>query len=161
MILETILGSALGGALRLAPEILRWLDRKADRAHELAMLDRQAEGDKQRAAAHLAEIQAAGAVAFDASALQALTEALRGQAEMAVAAGGRMAALSASVRPVATYWLLLLYGLAKAAACAAGVAAGSGWLEAVQAAYTPADQTLLSGVLNFWFLDRVMRRSGA
>ena len=161
MIAETLVGGILGGALRLAPEVLKWMDRKADRAHELAMFDKQLDADRQRSANHQAEIRAAGQVAFDASAVDALKEALRGQAEMAVAAGSRMAALSASVRPVATYWLLLLYGSAKVAAFVAAIGAGTNWSVAVQAAYTADDAALLGGVLNFWFLDRVLRRAGA
>ena len=36
--IETLLGGLLGGAFRLAPEILKWLDRKGERGHERAML---------------------------------------------------------------------------------------------------------------------------
>ena len=35
--IETLLGGLLGGAFRLAPEILKWLDRQGERGHELAM----------------------------------------------------------------------------------------------------------------------------
>ena len=35
--IETLLGGLLGGAFRLAPELLKWLDRKGERGHELAM----------------------------------------------------------------------------------------------------------------------------
>ncbi len=38
--IETLLGGLLGGAFRLAPEILKWLDRKGERGHELAMQDK-------------------------------------------------------------------------------------------------------------------------
>ena len=31
--IETLLGGLLGGAFRLAPEILKWLDRKGERGH--------------------------------------------------------------------------------------------------------------------------------
>ena len=37
--IETLLGGLLGGAFRLAPEILKWLDRKGERGHELAYVD--------------------------------------------------------------------------------------------------------------------------
>ena len=35
--IETLLGGLLGGAFRLAPEILKWMDRNGERSHELAM----------------------------------------------------------------------------------------------------------------------------
>lgn len=161
MILETLLGGVTGGLFRLTPELLRWLDRKSERAHELAMFDRQLEADKLRSSLHVQEVQAAGQIALDGSALDALRDALKGQAEMAVAAGGAFAGLSASVRPVATYWLLALYGAAKAGAAAALVAAGSSVAAAAQVTWGEADMAMLSGVLNFWFLDRVIRKQAA
>jgi hypothetical protein len=36
-----VLGSILGGLFRLAPEVLKWLDKKNERQHELAMFNRQ------------------------------------------------------------------------------------------------------------------------
>jgi len=49
MILETILiGSALGGLFRLAPEVIRLLDKPSDRKHELAMMDKNLEYDAAR-----------------------------------------------------------------------------------------------------------------
>lgn len=46
--IETLLGGLLGGAFRLAPEILKWLDRKGERGHELAMQDKALEFEKLR-----------------------------------------------------------------------------------------------------------------
>ncbi len=46
--IETLLGGLLGGAFRLAPEILEWLDRKGERGHELAMQDKALEFEKLR-----------------------------------------------------------------------------------------------------------------
>ena len=47
--IETLLGGLLGGAFRLAPEILKWMDRKSERGHELAMQDKALEFEKNRA----------------------------------------------------------------------------------------------------------------
>jgi len=68
-------------------------------------------------------------------------------------------ALSASVRPVITYWFMGLYCAAKTAAFAAAVTAGAAWGEAILHAWTEADQALWAGVLNFWFLGRVFDRA--
>jgi hypothetical protein len=56
--IETLLGGLLGGAFRLAPEILKWLDRKGERGHELAMQDKALEFEKIRGAQRMAEIGA-------------------------------------------------------------------------------------------------------
>ena len=56
--IETLLGGLLGGAFRLAPEILKWLDRKDERKHELSMFDKQLEADKLKGDQALAQINA-------------------------------------------------------------------------------------------------------
>ena len=38
---ETLFGGLLGGLFRLAPEVLKWLDKKDERSHELSMLDKE------------------------------------------------------------------------------------------------------------------------
>ena len=70
-------------------------------------------------------------------------------------------ALSTSVRPIITYLFMALYCTAKATAFFAALNGGAGWVQAVQAAWTPADQALLSGILNFWFISRVRERRDA
>ena len=154
--IETLLGGLLGGAFRLAPEILKWLDRKGERGHELAMQDKALEFEKLRGAQRMAEIGASADAAWNSGAIEALKEA--------VAAQGRptgvrwVDALSTSVRPVITYWFMALYCAAKAAAFAAAVTAGTGSGTAILQAWTDADQALWAGVLNFWFLGRVFDR---
>ena len=56
--IETLLGGLLGGAFRLAPEILKWLDRKGERGHELSMQDKAIEFEKIRGAQRISEIGA-------------------------------------------------------------------------------------------------------
>jgi hypothetical protein len=67
-------------------------------------------------------------------------------------------ALSSSVRPIITYWLMALYCAAKTVAFVAALNAGAVWGAAVLAAWSEADQALWAGVLNFWFLGRVFDR---
>ena len=154
--IETLLGGLLGGAFRLAPEILKWLDRKGERGHELAMQDKAIEFEKLRGAQRMAEIGAAADAAWNTGAINALKEAVAAQGHQS---GVRWAdALSASVRPVITYWFMGLYCAAKTAAFAAALTAGAGWGEAILHAWTDADQALWAGVLNFWFLGRVFDR---
>ncbi len=135
--IETLLGGLLGGAFRLAPEVLKWLDRKGERGHELSMQDKALEFERLRGAQRMAEIGAAADGAWNVGAIEALRES--------VAAQGRRSsvrwadALSISVRPVITYWFMALYCAAKTAAFAAAVTAGAGWGTAVLHAWTEAD----------------------
>jgi hypothetical protein len=105
----------------------------------------------------MAEIGASADAAWNTGAIDALKDAIRTQGEKT---GVRWAdALSASVRPVITYWFMALYCAAKTAAFMAAVAAGAGWGVAILHAWTEADQALWAGVLNFWFLGRVFDRA--
>lgn len=151
--IETLLGGLLGGTFRLAPEVLKLLDRKSERTHELSMQDKALDFEKLRGANRMAEIDASAKAAFDTASLDALKESIKGQSEKTGVAW--VDALSASVRPVLTYWFMFLYCVAKTAAFAAAVASGAGWGTAAIAAWTEADQALWAGVLNFWFLGRV------
>ena len=75
--IETLLGGLLGGAFRLAPEILKWLDRKGERGHELAMQDKALEFEKIRGAQRMAEIGASADAAWNVGAINALRDAVR------------------------------------------------------------------------------------
>ncbi len=154
--IETLLGGLLGGAFRLAPEVLKWLDRKGERGHELAMQDKALEFEKLRGAQRMSEIGAGADAAWNAGAIETLREAVAAQGQRSRVRWAD--ALSISVRPVITYWFMSLYCAAKTAAFAAAVSAGVGWGEAILHAWTEADQALWAGVLNFWFLGRVFDR---
>jgi hypothetical protein len=154
--IETLLGGLLGGAFRLAPEILKWMDRNGERSHELSMQDKALEFERLRGAQRMGEIGAAADAAWNTGAIEALREAVAAQGQRS---GVRWAdALSISVRPVITYWFMALYCAAKTAAFVAAVTAGANWGTAVLHAWTEADQALWAGLLNFWFLGRVFDR---
>ena len=154
--IETLLGGLLGGAFRLAPDLLKLLDRKGERGHELTMQDKALKFEKLRGVQRMSEIGAGADAAWNVGAIETLREAVRTQGEKT---GVRWAdALSSSVRPVITYWFIALYCAAKTATVAAALTGGAGWGVAILYAWTEADQALWAGVLNFWFLGRVFDR---
>jgi hypothetical protein len=155
--IETLLGGLLGGLFRMAPEVLKWLDRQGERGHELAMQDKALDFEKLRGAQRMAEIGASADAAWNAGAIEALREAVAAQGQQSRVRWAD--ALSSSVRPVITYWFMALYCAAKLAAFAAALTAGAGWGVAILHAWTEADQALWAGVLNFWFLGRVFDRA--
>lgn len=155
-----VLGSLIGGLFRLAPEVLKFLDKKNERGHELAMFDRQCQLEAQRGAQKLQEIGAQHAMAVDTGVLDAFKSAIDQQTEMAKAAGGWVASLSASVRPVVTYWVLGIWSFIHV------WFAWNAWVNGM----APADvfklmmsadfAALVSGTLNYWFLDRTLAKRG-
>lgn len=155
-----ILGSLIGGIFRLAPEVLKWLDKKNEREHELAMFERQVDLEKTRGQQKLAEIGAQRDLAVDTGAMEAFKAAIDQQTEMVKAAGGWAATVSATVRPVMTYYLLALYGIAKATALIAAMWNGEPALHVLSECWDPEDMALLCGVVNYWIMDRTLAKRG-
>ena len=155
-----LLGSVFGGLFRLAPEVLKWLDKKNERAHELAMFDRQCELEAQRGAQKLAEIGAAREAAVDIGAMAAFNAAIQQQADMVKAAGGWAATLSASVRPVVTYWVLFLWSAVHAVFMWNAWSSGAPAMEVFKQIMSPDFSALLAGTINYWFLDRTLAKRG-
>ncbi len=155
-----LLGSIFGGLFRLAPEVLKWLDKKNERQHELAMFDRQCELEAQRGAQKLAEIGAQREAAVDVGAMAAFNAAINQQTEMVKAAGGWVASLSASVRPVVTYWVLFIWSFIHVWFAWNAWLAGAAPADVFRIMMTPDMSALVSGTLNYWFLDRTLAKRG-
>lgn len=155
-----LMGSIFGGLFRLAPEMLKWLDKKDERKHELAMFKNQCELESQRGAQKLQEIGAERDMAVDTGVMAAFKAAIDSQTEMTKAAGGWIAALSASVRPIVTYWIMFVWSFAHV------WLAYSGWNrglppDQVFGLMMSADFTaLVAGTINYWFMDRTLAKRG-
>ena len=102
-----LVGGITGAITRLVPEAFKFADRAAERKHELAMQDKALEFEKLRASHKLEEINAAGSAVYDMEGLETLKDAIKGQSEKT---GVKWVdALSATVRPVITYWMMGLF----------------------------------------------------
>ena len=154
-----VLGSLIGGLFRLAPEVLKFLDKKNERQHELSMFDKQCELEKQKGDQKLAEIGAAREATVDAGVLEALNRIINQQTELGKSAGW-VASLSASVRPIVTYWVLALWSFIHAWFAWNAWAAGAPPVEVFRTMMTADFAALVSGTLNYWFLDRTLAKRG-
>ena len=155
-----LLGSIFGGVFRLAPEVLKWMDKKNEREHELNMFKFQCDLEAQRGAQKLAEIGAQREAAVDVGVMDAFNNAITQQAEMVKAAGGWVASLSASVRPVVTYWVLFIWSFIHVWFAWNAWLAGAPATEVFKTMMTPDFSALLSGTINYWFLDRTLSKRG-
>lgn len=155
-----LLGSIFGGIFRMAPEVLKWLDKKNEREHELNMFKFQCDLEAQRGAQKLAEIGAQREAAIDVGVMDAFNNAITQQAEMVKAAGGWVASLSASVRPVVTYWVLFVWSFIHVWFAWNAWLAGAPAVEVFKTMMTPDFSALLSGTINYWFLDRTLSKRG-
>lgn len=155
-----IFGSLLGGIFRLAPEVLKFFDKKNERSHELLMFQRQCDLEQIRGQQKLAEIGAARDAAIDVGVMDAFNAAINQQAEMAKAAGGWAAALSASVRPVVTYWVILLWSFIHIWFAWNAWLQGASPRDVFNTMMTADFMALVSGTINYWFLDRTLKQRG-
>jgi len=155
-----VFGSLLGGIFRLAPEVIKFFDKKNERDHELLMFGQQCQLETLRGQQKLAEIGAQREATVDASVMNAFNSAIEQQTEMVKAAGGWVASLSASVRPIVTYWILFIWSFIHIwFAWNAWVTGASP--DAVFRLMMSGDMAaLVSGTLNYWFLDRTLAKRG-
>ncbi len=152
MILETLLSGIGGGILRLLPEALSFFDRKNERKHELDMLSAEMQYATLKGEQEMRRTEAAISV----SELDAITQAVREQGETARSAGWFVAALSALVRPLITYWFTALYTGAKLAGMWIAVDQGADWKDVLFSTWTEDDMQIYSMILVFWFMGRTI-----
>ena len=155
-----IFGSLLGGLFRLAPEVLKFLDKKNERGHELEMFDRQCQLESQRGQQRMDEIGARHEATIDAGVINAFNAAIESQTEMVKAAGGFAASLSASVRPVVTYWILFIWSGVHLWMAYSSWRTGMEPTEVFKLMMSADFSALVSGTLNYWFLDRTLSKRG-
>lgn len=155
-----LFGGLLGGIFRLAPEVLKYFDKKSEREHELAMFNRQCELEQLRGQQRLAEIGAQRDAAIDVGVMDAFQAAINQQTEMVKAAGGFAAKLSASVRPVVTYWIMALWSFIHLWFAYQAHKAGASPEVVFKTMMTVDFCALVSGTINYWFLDRTLKQRG-
>jgi hypothetical protein len=136
--MEQLLSLGLGGILRLAPEVLDFFDRKARRAHDVVMADKGLEKG-----------------AIDAEGV-ALAEAVKAQG---VLTGIRWAdALNVLVRPVITYWwVIILYTAYLVASFVVILDSGEGMAASIVRLFGANEKGIVNTIISFWFVDRVIR----
>lgn len=152
--IETLLGGVFGGLLRLAPEALKFFDRKNERQHELAMLSAEMEFAKVRGEIAMKQVEATMTMAE----LNTIGEAFKEQSATAKAAGKFVAALSALVRPIVTYLFVGMYAAVKVASYLMALQQGGEWKSVLVTMWTQDDMGLLMMILTFWFVGRVWER---
>ena len=149
-----LLGSIFGGLFRLAPEVLKWLDKKNERAHELSMFTLQTDLEKLRGQFKMEEKY----VDYSVQQLDTIKEAFKEQATTAKEAGWFVAAVSALVRPGITWALFFMYATVKAAALVMAYQTGGHWTEVVSKVWDADDFAMLNMCLTFWFVGRSIEK---
>lgn len=147
----TILGSALGFATSIVPEILAFLKQAQKNKQDLAMLEAKA-----KYATHLSELK------IDELNVQADITEMQGIHQMQSAANANSkfaAALSGSVRPIIAYAFMLLFLVIKGlAAWQVYTDAGLNWSRMMTVVWDQETQILWSAIISFYFGHRAMQK---
>ena len=161
----TILSGIFGGLLRLAPELLKFLDAKNDRQHELDMQDKQLEFLKVQGQTRVDEISIQGKIDLARADLDvqkaqfdAYQAAMAEQASMAIAGGAWTAAISAIVRPAITFMVFTMWMAYKSCMLIAAFETGGGIVQAIITSWPQDDVAMLTMILSFWFVGRAIEK---
>ena len=149
-----LLGSIFGGLFRLAPEVLKFLDKKNERAHELNMFRLQTDLEKLRGEFRVEEKY----VDYSIQQMDTIKAAFQEQAETAKAAGWFVSAISALVRPGITWALFFMYAAVKAAALVIAFETGAVWTEVVTKVWDEDDFGVFTMCLTFYFVSRPLEK---
>jgi len=149
-----LLGSIFGGVFRLAPEILKFLDKKNERSHELNMFQLQTDLEKMRGQFRMEEKYVEHSVAQ----LDTIKEAFKEQSETAKNAGWFVSAISALVRPGITWALFFMYAAVKVAALYMAFLTNEPWYEVIQQTWDADDFGIFTMCISFWFVGRSIEK---
>ena len=146
--LEALLPPLFGALMRLVPEVLSMLDRGSARTHELAMMDKQLEADKQRANDQQAVLAA------NYSTVQMGATLTSQELQFKSVGIPWVDALSTMVRPILAFqWLVVVYPTITVASFFCAIYAGEPALDALKVVAAQI-QPFVELMAGYWFLDR-------
>lgn len=154
----TLLGALLGFLGSAFPEFIKWLNKKEDNKHELALTDKQIQMQQMLGTQRLDEAR----VVADSAEMQALYK-------YSVPRSGVkwVMALSETVRPIITYCFFVCYITVKIAQYTMLTSASLPWLTGVSwdaalvQLWTSEDAGLFAAIIAYWFGSRGLRQPTA
>lgn len=158
MILD-ILSLFGGGFLRLLPEIMSFINKRADNAHELALMEMQEKLQTLKGQQELAHDQLKGDIDGALAMITAQTEALKGQ--MQRTSIWIVDVLNFLVRPLTTYYFLAMYGAFKIGLIVVAYHSNQDFWMVLTQVYDDQDRQALWGILGFWFVGRTFDKQQA
>ena len=149
-----LLGSIFGGIFRLAPEVLKFLDKKNERQHELSMFQLQTDLEKMRGEFKMEEKY----VDYSIQQMDTIKEAFKEQAQTAKEAGWFASFITAVTRPGLTWIAFGVYVAVKAAGLTIAFQTNANWAEVLTKSYDEDDFAMLNMMISFWFVGRSIEK---
>ena len=147
--LLTLLSAGLGFFTSIVPELIKLFRDKADKAHELALMDKQLEFSKAASSQKIQEIQVQGEQ-------NEIVSLIENQKPVGVP---WVDALSASVRPVITYCFFGVFAIVKVLALYYLMdTQGLISVDAFKIVWDEESQALFTAIIAFWFGSRAVNK---
>jgi len=159
MIVESLVGTLLGGLLRLAPEGLRFWESSKEKNHELEMAKLNLQTMELQAKHQMDFRRMDGDIQLAAADLQALVEGNKAQASMMLNTGVRwldaaVNGMNAAMRPTLVYYYAAMYALVKVAVFYTYLGDGVDWASSMKLLWNTEDSAVWASILGYVFLDR-------
>jgi hypothetical protein len=153
----TILSGVFGGLLRLAPELFKWINAKAEMKHELDMQEVAYKFQVLKGSQRIDEIQEQGHADWNTGALSALETAIKAQE---TPSGVKwIDGFSKLMRPLITFqWVILLYPAVIVTTFVILLQQGSPVIDAMNKVFGPEEKGLVAFIVDFWFIGRVLEK---
>ena len=148
------MGSIFGGLFRLAPEVLKFLDKKNERQHELSMFQLQTDLEKMRGEFRMEEKY----VDYSIQQMDTIKEAFKEQAQTAKEAGWFASFVTAITRPGLTWIAFGVYVAVKVAGLTIAFQTNANWAEVLTKSYDEDDFAMLNMMISFWFVGRSIEK---
>jgi len=149
--LLSLISGAVGLMGSVVPSLVKLWTAKSDQAHELKMIQVQAEAQAKIGAARLEETR----LTVEADQMKAI---YRHDSQMAKKAAPWTSTLSASVRPVVTYLIVFTWIGLEIAAGISVYNSSLGIHGTLEKAFSTELQALLSLIIAFWFGNRSLEK---
>jgi len=151
----TVISGIFGGLLRLAPEIFKYFNMKAEQKHELAMQEVAYKFQELKGKQEVDEIREHGAADWNTGGLDALKAAIEGQDK---SSGVKWVdGLNKLIRPLITIqWVILLYPGVIIASFILLLRADVPAVNALVQVFGSEEKALVAFIVDFWFIGRVL-----
>lgn len=157
--LLTILSGLFGGLLRLAPEILKFLDAKNDRQHELDMQDKALAFQQLTGTQKIAEMNVAAQLGMQTAQFNAMANAYASQATMAQTGGKFASFISSLVRPAVTFFVFGMWAAHKVSMMVYAWHLTGDVTGVLMNNWDQDDTSMLTMIVSFWFVGRAIEKA--
>jgi hypothetical protein len=148
--IETLIGTALGGLFRVIPEGLKILDRHNERKHEATMLTKTIEADKMKAELNFK-------TTTTAKEFEALVTATKAQSKRSGIKW--IDGINSLMRPILTFWWCIALNTGvMVSQYLVLTSSGADVTEAILALWGAPEKAIVASIISFWFVDRSLRK---